>query len=411
MYQQTIPWKPNYDERKIPPYSLPPLMTCLDGTPVRTQQDWREKRRPELLALFRQWLYGDFAPLPDETRCTVVSEKKDARGGSAIRREIRMEFRMKNEKSHSVVMLLYFPVSASETNKVPVFAGLAFGGNQVATVEPDIMHTGFQGRNDDPFFAPGAQARRYPVGDILKRGYGLALASYDDFFPDSPDKWDQSIYRLFYPEEKLKTRLKGHSAIGAWAWGLSRMADALENVPEIDASKMACYGQSRLGKASLWAGANDERFKLVCVNCSGCGGAALNRRLYGETLYSMFVHSGLGRYWFNDPLEAVAETPSLLPVEQHELIALAAPRRIAVHSATLDQWADPKSEFLSAFYAGPAFRLFGKEPLPDSTPPPPDTAVGSDISYYLRTGAHDLLPADWSHYMNMADGVFRKQVK
>ena len=174
----------------------------------------------------------------------------------------------------------------------------------------------------------------------------------------------------------------------------------------IDGTKAAVFGHSRLGKASLWAGANDERFKLVCVNDSGCGGAALSRRLYGETLFSMFERSRIG-YWFTDTLREKALHPEELPLDQHELIALIAPRAVSVHSATEDQWADPKGEYLAAYHAGPAFRLFRKTPLSSETPPAPETPAGSDVSYYYRTGQHDLLLADWLHYLAMADRVFK----
>ena len=168
------------------------------------------------------------------------------------------------------------------------------------------------------------------------------------------------------------------------------------------------FGHSRLGKSSLWAGANDERFKLVCVNDSGCGGAALSRRLYGETLFSMYHANSLGKWWFTDTLEAKAGHPELLPLDQHELISLIAPRAIAVHSATEDQWADPKGEYLSAWLAGPVFELFGKTPLTSETPPEPEHTVGTDVSYYCRIGKHDLLLSDWEHYLAMADRLFKR---
>ena len=180
------------------------------------------------------------------------------------------------------------------------------------------------------------------------------------------------------------------------------MLDMLETMPEIDTSRAAVFGHSRLGKTSLWTGAQDTRFKLVCVNDSGCGGAALNRRLYGETLYSMVEYNKIG-YWFCDYLCKHSLHPEELPFEQHQLISLVAPRAVSVHSATEDQWADPTSEYYSAYNAGKVYGLYGKTPLANPEPPAPDTPVGGDVSYFLRTGKHNLLPRDWMHYLDLAD--------
>ena len=134
----------------------------------------------------------------------------------------------------------------------------------------------------------------------------------------------------------------------------------------------------------------------------------MSRRLYGETLFSMCNHYTIGRYWFTETLEAKSLHPEKLPLDQHELIALIAPRSVAIHSASEDQWADPNGEYLSAYYAGPVFRLFNKVPLESETPPEVETPVGSDVSYYCRKGKHDLLLSDWEHYMSIADRIFGK---
>ncbi|MBO4633485.1 MAG: acetylxylan esterase [Lentisphaeria bacterium] len=407
MYVQKLPWEANYDESQMPAYTLPEVLLCQDGSTVKTAEEWMTKRRGELLQMFKDVMYGERPPLPDRVRYELLSEKRDARGGKAIRREVRIHFEMNNGRTHFIDMLYYLP--AKTAGKVPVFVGLTFIGNHVITKEEDVRITGTAGDVDG---APinrehGFQERRFPIDTILERGYALAVVSYHDIFPDRLNGWENSIYKLFFSGEELK-RPKGYSSIGAWSWGISRMLDYLETVPEIDASKAAVFGHSRLGKTSLWTGVNDERFKLVCVNDSGCGGAALSRRLYGETLYSMYNHNHIGKYWFTDTLEAKALHPENLPLDQHELIALIAPRAVAVHSATGDQWADPKGEYLSAYYAGPVFRLFGKQPLALEIPPEPEHAVGTDVSYYCRIGKHDLLLSDWEHYMSMADRVFGK---
>lgn len=407
MYVQKIPWKANYDEAQMPAYTLPELLRCQDGTVVTEAEGWRTKRRGELLQMFKDVMYGELPPMPDRVRYELLGEKRDARGGRAVRREVRIHFEMNNGRSCFMDMLYYIPAKAS--GKVPVFVGLTFIGNHVVTDEPDVRITGTAGDVEDkPIIRErGYQVRRFPIDTILERGYALAVTSYHDIFPDRPTGWENSIYRLFFEGGDLK-RPKGYSSIGAWAWGISRMLDCLETVSEIDTSKAAVFGHSRLGKTSLWAGATDERFKLVCVNDSGCAGAALSRRLYGETLFSMCRVSEVGKYWLTETLEPKSDHPEQLPLDQHELIALIAPRAVAVHSAIEDQWADPKGEYLAAYHAGPAFELFGKTPLKSETPPPLETPVGTDVSYYCRTGKHDLLLSDWEHYMSIADRVFGK---
>ena len=281
---------------------------------------------------------------------------------------------------------------------------VTFDGNHVVEADPDITPTGHQIPEGN--HCRGAGSRRFPIENIIDRGYALAVSSYHDFFLDNVSGWKESIYTLFFSQEELSLRLPDYTAIGAWSWGNSRMLDYLETVPEIDADKAIVYGHSRLGKTALWTGARDERFKLACVNDSGHGGAALSRRLFGETLYSMMGHVNQFSFWFCDKLNEYAATPEKLPIDQHELIALVAPRAVAVHSATLDLWADPDSEFLSAYHAGPVFRLFGLDTIKDIVPPPAETPVGGHLSYFKRTGEHDILAADFSHYMDCADMIF-----
>lgn len=410
MYKEKIPWEANYNEAEIPPYSLPEMLVCNDGEQVTTKEQWLGKRRPELLKMFQEIMYGEVPPLPDRTAYTLLTEKKDARNGLAIRREIRMDFLMDNGMRRMAIMLLYIP--AHVQHKVPVAVNLTFGGNESVTTEEDITITGQLGKFDSFFLRPGERVERWPVDSILKRGYALAVCSYHDFFADTYDsRWQTSIYELFRTKEELNGRPENASAISAWAWGYSRMLDCLQTVPEIDPGKALCVGHSRLGKTSLWAGVNDDRFKVVCVNDSGCGGASLSRRLFGETLFSMYHKHNIGQYWFNDEMDQYIRHPERLPFDQHELLALVAPRVLCVHSATEDLWADPKGEYLSAWHAGPAFRLFGKEPLASPVQPPPETPVGTDVCYFLRTGKHSILQSDWDVYLDAADRIFQQNKK
>ena len=411
-YHEDLPWTENYNEKAIPPLALPDPLKCEDGRVIKTAEEWNKFRRPELMELFQKHFYGKILPMPAKTEYLVLSDKPDDFDGLARRREIKIIFHGENGISHEVIALLYTPNNAK--GKVPLFAGVHFAGNHAVTTDPEITATGlrfprtrqecqeWEGRR-------GKLSGNYFAKLLVSRGYALVSCCYHDIFPDRIDGWKDSVFRLFATEQELQQRLPGYSSIGAWSWGISRLIDCALTFPEIDASKIACFGHSRLGKTSLWEGACDERIGLVCVNDSGCGGAAPSRRLIGETLFSMCHCNVFGQYWFTDEVSKNCLHPERYPMDQHEAIALVAPRAIAIHSATEDIWADPKGEYLSAYYAGPVFKLFGKKGLESREQPPADTPVGDTVSYLFRTGRHSLHQKDWEHYLDVADKLFFKK--
>ena len=178
------------------------------------------------------------------------------------------------------------------------------------------------------------------------------------------------------------------------------MMDYLQTSPLIDSSRVALHGHSRLGKTALWAGALDQRFKLVISNDSGCLGAALSYRRFGENFLILLNYRP---HWFVKNARRFINRESEMPFDQHFLLSLIAPRPVAVASAVDDTGADPYGEFLSAFHAQDVYKLFGSAGLPLNGMPREEGSCTGDISYHIRQGGHDQTPVDWAHYLEIAD--------
>lgn len=402
----------NYDETKVPAYTLPEPLLLPNGERLASAAEWLQKQRPRLLQLFAENVYGNMPGRPDDQFFKVRSVDSFALNGKAIRKQVTVFF-SRQDTTARMEVLLYLPKHTNK--KVAVFTGLNFAGNH--TIHPDtgilLSSRWIAGvaeyktvNNRATEAARGIQARRWPVEDLVLQGYGLATAYYGDLEPDHPDGWKTGVRSALQPY--LQIVPEAWSAIGAWAWGYSRIMDYLETEPAVNASQVVITGHSRLGKAALWAAANDTRFALIVSNESGEGGAALARRWYGETIERInttFPH------WFVPAFQKYNNHPEALPVDQHMLLALMAPRPLYVASAAGDQWADPKGEYLSARHAEPVYALFGKRGLGVSQMPAVDTPVGADIRYHMRSGAHDMLPYDWAQFIRFADGYFKKYPK
>ncbi|MEM2487830.1 MAG: acetylxylan esterase [Thermoproteota archaeon] len=393
-----------YDEEKVPHYTLPDPLTCLDGTKVNSPETWIKKRRPEILELFRTHVYGR-APLdrPDEMSFEVLDESDNALGGNAIRKQVSIRFTRSDEPSMD--LLIYLP---KEPAPAPVFLMLNFWGNHTVSSEPEIRIR--RKRSNKPWgeFFSSEESRGWdrsiPLDKILSRGYGFATACYSDIDPDFHDGFKNGVHGVFDSLFGEKRPPDAWGAIGAWAWGLSRALDYIETDKDLDKKHVVVMGVSRLGKTALWAGAQDERFSIVISNTSGCGGAALSRRRFGETvrmINTAFPH------WFCENFKKYNEREDELPVDQHMLIALIAPRPVYIASADEDLWCDPRGEFLAAKAADPVYKLFGTEGLPTDDMPPLNSPVMGTIGYHIRSGSHGLTEYDWERYIDFADKHFR----
>jgi hypothetical protein len=427
------PAEANYDEAKVPQYTLPDPLTLSSGEKVTDVKTWRERRRPELLHLFETQVFGRpaHATKPKSLRTSIA---RDALGGLATRKEITV-FLDGADNGPKMNLLVYVP-NGGAAGKKPAFLGFNFGGNHTVHADPGItlpMVWPRQGSTQQYAAAKAAEetrgsaATQWQVETVLKRGYAFVTAYYGDLEPDFPEGWKQGVRSRYHPEPIKEPRLPPKAtpdqiaalkaalpepktldewgAIGAWAWGMSRALDYLTTDPDIDAAKVAVIGHSRIGKAALWAGAQDQRFALVIANESGEGGAAITRRKFGESLKRIttaFPH------WFAGMYTYYRDREDDLPVDFHELVALIAPRPVYVASAAEDLWADPRGEFLGAKGAEPVYKLFGKEGLGVDQQPAIGTSVGKTIGYHIRTGKHDVTAFDWEQYLNFADKHLRQ---
>ena len=381
----------NYDESKIPPYTLPALLKTSDGREITTVQQWEQTRRPELLSVFAEQVYGKMPADKVDVSYKKLDDNHSAVNGSATRKQIEITF-SHNGIERKALLLMYLPNHVK--TKVPVFLHFNFQGNQTVSSDPDIIPSQYSDR------PRGNQASRWPVEKIIDAGYGLATVHYFDFFPDSKDRYAESILALFGHPSEGDIPADGGQAIAAWAWGYSRVMDYLETDWQVDASKIILMGHSRLGKTSLWAGATDPRFAIVISNESGCGGAALSRRQVGETVNRInhaFPH------WFCKNFRRYNKKEGELPIDQHELLALIAPRPLYVASAEEDRWSDPKGEFLSTAYAGEVYKLYGMKGLETTTMPTVNMPIMNRVAYHNRTGVHDVTDVDWENYIKFAD--------
>lgn len=397
----------NYDEAKVPAYTLPNPLLAENGKQIKRASQWEKQRRPEILSLFEQHVYGKTLG-SDAVTYEVIAVDKRALGGLATRKEVAIY--PTPDKSRPIHVLIYLP--NNRAGAAPVFMGLNYAGNQAVSADPGIrITTRWTRYAKEPGFpegyaneqSRGAFASRWPIELIISRGYGVVTAYYGDLQLDRPDvdTMNDSFHTWFAQQTGMKRDDGSWGAIGIWAWSLSKMMDYLETDGDVDSKRVAVVGHSRLGKTALWAAAQDQRFAMAISNNSGEGGAAIARRQYGERFADLnrsFPH------WFNGNFKQFDGREDELPVDFHELLSLIAPRPLYVASASEDQWADPKGEYLSLYHAGPVYRLYKQETLQNAEPPAVgERRVVGRLGYHIRPGKHAITSYDWERYLDFAD--------
>ncbi len=378
------------------PVDLPELLVGFDGRRVATVDDWERRRRPEILDFLARSVYG-VRPVerPADLRFEPVEDCRDMPGMGAVRRRARISF-SGPRGAWSFEACVFVPKSAAAGRPVPAFLLICNRAmERFANIDRKV------------------RSEFFPAEEIVRRGYAaavfsntsLALDSYHPYFGEDGTAvvQDPPFTNGFYAcwaQERTET---SWGAISAWAWGASRVLDWLETLPEVDSRRVALVGHSRGGKTSLWAGATDRRFALVCANDSGCCGAKLNHVAVSmsETIRQDNVNNP---HWFSRAFRRFNGRDASLPYDQHWLAALVAPRLLYIASASDDFGAGPWGEFLTARHASPAWALYGADGLVEDGPYRIGAQFhGGRVGYHLRSGGHDLLLCDWTRYMDFAD--------
>ena len=372
----------NYFEDKVPSYELPPLMKDDDRRPITTTAQWAEKRA-KLLDLFRNELYGYSPERPKDEWFEIAKIDRQAMGGAATLKLVNIHLGAQPE---APVIHLNLFIPNNRTKPAPAF----------------LLICNRDRENIDP--TRKIKSDFWPAEQIVARGYAAASFFNGDVAPDKYDGFTTGIHA--YLQNPAARKFNSWGTIAAWAWGGSRVMDYFETDPDIDEKHCAVTGHSRGGKTALWCGAQDERWALTISNCSGCSGAAIARRRFGESLK---VIQNAFKHWFCGNYRKYIDREDDLPFDQHELVALVAPRAVYVTSADEDLWADQRGEWLAIHEAEPVWKLFGRKGLPSDIMPPLDKPlIGDGMGYHIRTGEHNYKVFDWNAHMDLADREFNR---
>lgn len=412
----------NNTEANVAPYTLPDTLTLLNGQPVKDAAAWAKLRRPEIVKFYETQVYGRIPATAPKVTWTVTSVDRTALGGAAVLKQLVGH--MGGPDGPAINVTLYTPAHA--TKPVPVLVGFQFGARPPAAgaapaanaaPAPAAAATPPANAAVAPAAAaatvaagaaaPAAAARAGrgapagpPIARMIEAGFGYASLSKGDIETDiegaalNPNV--NIARKLALAPGQTAPAADEWGAIAAWAWGLSRVMDYFETDHDVDATRVAITGGSRLGKTVLWAGVNDPRIAMVIACSSGEGGAALARRNYGETIAHLVAPTRYP-YQFAANYQKYAAHPEEMPMDTHLLVAAMAPRPLLLHAAANgDQWSDPKGEYLAAIAATPAYRLLGKKGVDRTVQQEPVTSelVGEDLAFYLNNGGHAALNYD-----------------
>jgi hypothetical protein len=402
--------------------ALPDPLVMNNGRKITTAQEWNNERRPELKAMFAHYMYGEIPPKPARRNFDTKVVDKQFLNGTATLKLVTIS--IPGHDTPKIDLMVVTPNAA--TKPAPAFLVLNFCGNHAVHPDPRIpLAKSFfgsgckgcvDGRATDA--ARGTQATNWPIEQIIARGYAFATFANADVDSDRAGVSD-GVYAWLAKEQTgsaANSATTNRGCIAGWAWGFQRCLDYLMTDLAIDPARIAAVGHSRNGKTALLAAAYDERFALAIPHQAGCGGTAPNRvapalaapqangRPIAET---MAVINKNFPHWFNAEYKKFNDTPEKLPFDQHELVALMAPRPVLLSNAAGDKWANPTQQFEVLKAAEPVYRLLNAGDCDANKMPPEGKLVSSKLGYYIRPGPHSMTSGDWMVFLDFADQHLR----
>lgn len=392
----------NYDESKVPAYTLPDPLVMQNGEKVTDAAAWYNQRRKEILSLFETEQFGK-VPDRKDVSFDVFDEGTAVFDGKAIRKQVTIYF-TKDTSDYRADLLIYIPAGLEKP--APLLLMLDFFPNSMTFDDPGIRQGMMWGREGLRVPATGRGFGFFNAERFISAGIGVAAIYYGDIEPDFMEGIKYGIRGYYLKPGQNYPAPDEWGAISAWSWGLSCAMDYLETDPQVNSGEVALYGASRLGKTVLWTGARDDRFGMVIASCSGEGGAALSRRQYGETIKHM-IDSTRFLYQFCTNRVKYGDDPGTCPVDAHMLVSLMAPRPLLLQTGDTDYWSDPKGEFEAAVAAGPVYELLGKRGLETDVWPAAGTPVLHDLAYFMHSGGHGTLPADYDIFIDFIKMHFK----
>jgi hypothetical protein len=391
----------NWDEGKANVYPrLPDPLVEKNGKQVTTAEEWWKERRPEIVEDYDREVLGRTPANLPKVSWEVVSTTSESMGDVPVVTK-RLAGHVDNSSYPQIAVTIDATLTtpAHAAGSVPVIMELAFDGEYKASLVRPI--------SDASSGALGDYGQTWER-QVLAKGWGFAVLSPMSFQADDGAGLTEGIIGLMNKGQPRK--LEDWGGLKAWAWGASRLLDYLQTDKSVDASNVGIEGHSRLGKTALVAMAYDPRFAVLYSSSSGEGGAKLYRRIYGEPL--SHIESKF-YYWMGGNLLKYAGplTPGDLPVDNHELIALCAPRPVFVGAGLTtenepgkpgDGWADARGMFLAEVAAGPVYRLLGKKDLGTAEFPPIEKAlISGDLGFRQHSGGHTPAP-NWPAFLDFA---------
>ena len=380
------------------PPASPPVLGPFEGDPaVTTIADWETRRAPLLRAAFIDNLYGPLPPPLAEQVLTRTPLPGDGLPPGAKLQQLTIGFGQAGDRGRVNVLLVQGAAKPRALIVIQNFCGnaVALHNRYKAAFSLDGTPRECRGVMEDvSHIILGKYPHAPPLKLILDRGYAVAMVYAGDLVPDDPARAGPALRKLYGEAPQ-------GGALSAWAWLYSELGEALTREPGLQNAPVIAWGHSRNGKAALWAAANDAKIAGVIAHQSGRGGASLTRSSMGETVGGITRNYG---FWFSSRYADFAGREGQIPVDQHQLIALIAPRPVLIGAGDRDGWADPPGAFRAAQGASPVYQLYGKPAFTQTRLMEPD--LTKPLTFYMRHGTHGVTTQDWNVFLQFLDANF-----